>query len=252
MTLKINPFPEMQGLNEVYQSMDLKYAFLKRVGDEEYSECNPLAKCRDYLHDIVNANLTKGTFSIYGMSYSAQKFPIDLDVTRFGLKFPSEADKKTFLENFQELISIETSNDLLASKIMETDKPLYLIVEGDAFWMTNTVLLNLYTYLLRVLCYKNNGPTMLESLENSGATNESNYLQCIGRDRLEKILTQLGSFKTDTFCGYSEEMGTRDLHDFSGIVSFFGKPQNYQCKYSVAQCSSNNAHYKYFKDQGLL
>lgn len=241
--IKIKAFPTSR-LNEIYQTKDVKFVFLRKTGKDTYDECHVPAKCRDYLHDIVNTNLTGFPTGIYGMSYTKEGNPeVDLDVTRYGLKFPDEKSAASFQENVPPIIHvIEKNAGLKLTTVSQVDKQ-YFVVEGDPFWVHSTLAVSLYTLLLRICAYEYKDPSNFrEELKPVGG-NDAQYVGKIPAKAWEAILSDVKQFHTPTFCGWPAGSSIDTIHDYSGVVSLLcGNPY---------KDMSANEHYRMFQEKGL-
>lgn len=209
MTIKIIPFPKLARLNEIYQTIDLRFSFLIIDKDGNYCEQNPPCKCRDYLHDIVNSNLTGKPFAIYGMVYDVKEFPIDLNVTRYLLRFPSKEKQKYFCDNFNYLLEIEQKAEIPFSILFEIDDN-QIVLTGDKFWISNSLLISLYSYLCRCMCYKDMILTGKDlEYEKYLRKDHNNYT---------KALENISVLKTKDFHGWSPT--SDNIHDYSGVLTF--------------------------------
>jgi len=232
--LTITPYPNIPKLNEIYQTVDLKFSFLLKISDSEYKQQNPPCKCRDYLHDIVDSNLTGKGFGIYGMTYSPSEFPIDLEVLRYNLKFPDKNKKAWFIENFNYLKEIEKKASIPESLFIDVDE-VSLILESNKFWMQNSVLVSLHSYICRMLCYQN--------LKLSGK--DQQYITLLKQNpKFEPLLENVSVLKTNSFHGWGK-MHTNLVHDHSGILTFVRGPDSYDAL-------SQNENYQELVSNGVL
>lgn len=229
--IKIIPFPKQTQLTEIYQTIDLRFSFLILDKDGNYCEQNPPCKCRDYLHDIVNSNLTGKPFNIYGMEYDAKEFPIDLNVTRYLLRFPS-AEKQTYFEtNFKHLLEIEKKAGVAYSTFTIVNNR-EIILTGDKFWISNSLLISLYSYFCRCMCYKD--------MVLTGKDQEYDYYLSKTK-HYAKALENVSVLKTKDFHGWPSD--SDKIHDYSGVLTFL-------CPTWTNK--SINTCYKELKERGVV
>jgi len=237
--VKVLPYGNTYRLNEVYQSVDLKFSFLTITDKGDYQEMNPPCKCRDYLHDIINSTIHKVPFAIYGMEFDGSKTPIDLDVTRFYLRFSNLAQKIYFLANLPFLHQIEQKGGFGESSVIDVDK-VSLIITGDKSWMNNTVLISLYSFLLRLMCYP-------KPLAPTGEGNKDlGYLNKLREEKyFDQVLENVSLLKTTNFSGWSG-MYVQHLHDYSGILTFLGSRPGH------CHLTAHNSIYKEYLEKKVV
>jgi hypothetical protein len=198
--------------------MELRWAFVNRV-DSGFQQITQFCMCRDFLHDIVHAQYTNGSVAIYGMSFVAQETPLNLDKIRMALSFPDKKSKEYFLTNIPFLSNVEKNASLSPTVFYEDEKTGKLILEGDSFWCSNSVLVSLYTFLHRLMCYEKMQP-------KDG--NDAKYLANL-QVPLDKILKQLPSLGgTSSFHGWEKDASISRIHNNSGVQSIFGKAPYFQ------------------------
>ena len=82
--MKIKWLTSFRHLIQAYNS-GLEYAFISK----DMKQCHPFVLCKDFLHDIVHANLNKKPVSIFGLVYKTTGWfanpSIDLECTRIAL-----------------------------------------------------------------------------------------------------------------------------------------------------------------------
>ena len=217
----------------------------------EFAECNQHAKCRDFLHDIVNSSLTHESFFIYGMEYLPEDHPIDLDVCRLGLKFPSEKMKDLFVKNLPILFKLESDGKLSISSVYDTNNPTYLIVEGDKYWQHSSLAISMYSFFLRLLCYDVSAETFQDlftqvSLEDG---EDSRYIAKITLNKAIEVYSRLPDLIMEVFNGWEKEINQSHVfHDYSGIVSLFADPKHHYIPIPITQ----NLHYQELVKRGLI
>lgn len=140
--------------SEIFQSLDIKFAFVKKINKNEYSQVHMEIKCRDFLGDCIWSREKKKEVNIYNFKYSFEKDPYDTRKTRLSLKFPDEESMVNFKNNFQTLNHIEDDYEMSPSKWKETNDKQTLIVESSSLWQSCVWKMSYYSYLLKILSYK--------------------------------------------------------------------------------------------------
>lgn len=236
--MKVVPFSGQSKLTEIYQTVDLKFSFLNRLGDEEWQEMTQPAKCRDYLHDIVNCCLNGSSFKLYGMGFDGKSTPISLDKFRMLLRFPNAEAFALFQQNISSLNALEEKNGIEKSVFYPVENlEDAIICEGDAFWLNNSVLISFYTFELRLMCYKDCVPFSGQDKDYLAHLNATEYYKNI-RNNLKSLLS-------NAFHGWNGE-DQYQVHDCSGLLSMFTK------QYRPSSMYKNNTIFKDYVDRGLV
>ena len=241
--------PASQNLDEIYQSMTMKQALLKRKSGTEYERITPYVLCRDFLVDVYTFSKAKRDFGIYGMAFEGSKYQPDQDGLPVLLRFPSKKTKNSFLEHLPILFELERMNCILRSEILEADE-LELVAAGEPKWIASCLMVSLYTFLLRALCYDFHSNTadwkwILEFQKLKGT--DPTYAASISACTWERILTNLTLLRTDDFCGFNSKTDeTSVIHHNSGFISVFG----YHSELSQSSVRKN-AHWQVMQKQGI-
>lgn len=249
---KINPYKPRtasEHLSESYQNMDLKLSFLHAEADGSYTECNLPAKCRDYLHDIIQSNLTGNPFEVYGMKYDpTSNSPVDMDVLRLRLKFPSKKAHESWMTNFWYLAEVEKKNGLEPTRVTMLEpiaQGVQIMVESDKVWMSNAMILSIYSFLNRVLCYEFSTKDIWAELKVKEG-NDAGYFKSIKQDVFFKILDDLSLIRFPDFCGWNKDAQIGTVHSSSGFVSIL-TTNDFSRNYILP-----NTHYADLKRRGVL
>lgn len=189
---------KVDSLSEIFQSMDVKIAYVNR----KYEEVSVPAKCRDFLGDCIYSRKTKQSVGIYGFHYNYQDKPYD--DCRFSLKFPDDASRANFVKNLSYLHEKEKQAGVRLSEIMETQHDNTVVIEGSNWWISTIWKVSLYTFYLKVMCY----PSLanLKSPENS-------YITYLTPEKEAKMLSKVKTRKE--FLPDS----TGSAHNYMGFVS---------------------------------
>lgn len=208
---------KQNNLSEAFQSNDIKFSFVNKIDDKYYQITSP-AKCREYFNEFLMQNHHPAEYKwrdVYGFTYAYSENPYDLSATRFSMKFPTDDSIKMFLDNIEFLWQVEDYNKVPRTVIQHTSNKNTLLIEGDAFWNQKCILLNVYTWILK-LCSLN------FDLKNNTGASEVEYLQHISTPIFNKLLHSLREIH-DTPSKYVDgtdilrEAGV--IHTTSGILA---------------------------------
>ena len=149
--MKLIPYPNTMPLGETFQANDMKFAFLNPTEDGDFQMIHSWVKCRDYFNELLMTNYHPEFKyqTTYGFTYNQKEYPLDLSATRIALKFPTAAQKQTFLDNIQWIHTIETANEVDKTIIIDVNEQ-ELIVIASKLWVQQCLLTNIYTLLLKL------------------------------------------------------------------------------------------------------
>lgn len=189
---------------ELFQSLDIKFALLKKINENIFEQVHKEVKCRDFLGDCIWSQKTGNTVNIYGFNYSFKNNPFDTDKLYLSLHFPN---KKSFT-NFK-------NNDIIKPgfNIITYDFNLenHLIIEANPIWLSTIWKMSLFTFYLKLLSY----PTPQEAKDP-----EDEYLNLLTPEIEQKFLQNLNN---------NEEILENDIykaHNYSGFVSIINGNNN--------------------------
>lgn len=187
-------------LNEIHQDMNLRFAIL----DRNYQQLNLPAKCRDFLGDFIWSRITGNPVKIYGMQYSFKETPYDIETTRFSLSFPNDVSFINFKENFHIFTEMEREYSIPESKLLTCTVKKMLVIESDKVWQSACWKLSLYTFLLRLLCYKEG--------EALGSPDYS-YNSTLTKSRKHNLMTNIFNEEDDCL------PDLHNNHNYTGFIS---------------------------------
>ena len=157
--VKVELWQGNEHLNEIYQLIGVKYAFLTSK-EEGNKQCHPWIKCRDFLHDALRAHVAKKKEGIFGFRYeSGVNPPLDLEKMRLLVKRDANKDEKNISENTKEIMDCalailncveKYTNVKPLTKLYETNQKDIYLFEGAKDWMESTFMISLYTLLIRL------------------------------------------------------------------------------------------------------
>ena len=206
--VKLNLYKDKPHLNEIFQSLDIKFSFVTQQGEGEFTQIIPPCKCRDFLIDMLWSKYYTKPASIYGMFYEYISNPFDADALKLSLKFPTEETKDNFIANVPKFLHPieELVGELVPTKVLDTDDGSTLIIIADPKWQSATWKLSLYTYYLKLCGFDDpNSPP-----SNS---NEAGYKKRMPTNIEEILLNHI----KDDFVWYAEDI--MHNHNYSGFVT---------------------------------
>lgn len=171
-------------LCEIFQSLDIKFAYVNK----KMEEVSVPAKCRDFLGDCIFSRKAGKSVGVYGFNYDYSKQPFD--DCRFSLKFPNHDSYTNFINNISFLHEREKQAGVKLSKIFTTDDKSTLVIEGSNYWVSAIWKVSLYTFYLKLISYKT--PTEVESPENK-------YLEKLTPEKEAKLLSKVKNKKSEEF-----------------------------------------------------
>ncbi len=247
--MEIQWYPD-ESMAEIYQQVQMQFAFLSSSEDGN-KQCHPFVLCRDFLHDAVKAHLNKNKWQIHGFTYEFGKYPaICMDnmlmLVRRSLAGMNKKQQDDASNEFNTAIKrglkllhhYEKTAKLPKSTIEEVEDNLknpVILFTGDPIWMSNTFLISMYTYLIRMgakeITFSSNKALMeeyqrvLKEFQKTGKSdNDITYL----RDAWNK-LDIVAKYRKDLFGDDVHEMffdnkiPSSTFHNYCGIQSL--------CKY---------------------
>lgn len=190
---------------EIFQSLDIKFAFCTKIDDNTYKQQHLAIKCRDFLGDCIWSGITKQKVSIYSFRFNAEETPLDTDKLRMSLKFPSKGSKSLFKKNIGFIHMREDMVGIPRTKIFTTNKPLTYIIESDSIWQSAVWKISLFSFYLKLISYKDT--LFLEEPE------DVYFKELIQNGNEEKFLKQI--YNTEE----SLALDMRTAHNMSGFYS---------------------------------
>lgn len=145
-------------LAENWQYQKLKFSYLQKDKDNNYTNITPWCKCRDFLNDSLYCFINnKPTFEIY--KYKHPEFTNDYKIL-LGIKSEKQEELTNILYNFYYIAELEnfynlTNTSEVFQDTVENSNNIkkILIIKPSSFWLTDTIKFSLFTYLLRLCSY---------------------------------------------------------------------------------------------------
>lgn len=150
-----------KNMDEEYQVTGFHYAFLSSPKNGN-KMCHAWIKCRDFLQDAVRNYYTGRNDSIYSFTYDPKTYPkLDLAKTRMLVKQMPHPNTDVLRKEFDEMM--RCSLQLIdhyeraagikpVSKLIKVDDDKmhsYLFI-GSGEWTQSSVMISLYTFLIRL------------------------------------------------------------------------------------------------------
>ena len=131
-------------LGEVFQKQQIKFCFVKKQKDGNFSALMPWVLCRDFLGDHLHANLHAPQENyIYGFKTEVTD---QLNLQYLAITFPKDI---VINSNLDLLHTIEIKNRMKKTKIIETDDPSTIIIQFSKLWTNSIVTFSWYTFMLK-------------------------------------------------------------------------------------------------------
>lgn len=231
--IKLLDCPYENKLNEIFQSNELKFAFVDKTDEEGTYLClMPFIKCREYFNELLMVNHHPDDFSfddVHGFKYQP-KYKLNLEQTTMAVKFPNKNTAAKFMENLKHLNNVEEANSLdELTTVEQTNKTNVYLIKASKFWIQKCILLNIYTLLIKLLVL--DYPTKsIQAIKDEWMKNNYNlpteigYIERVTDTRFTQILsnlTPIANFETKYVDGSNEKRDPYSVHALSGIVTVF-------------------------------
>jgi hypothetical protein len=241
----INKYNGKGGLAEIYQSMVVKLALLKKTDTlGVFDQICPFVQCYDFLCDAYTATKEKIKFGIYGFSWDGTTKEPEYDGVYLIIKFPNTVAEADFNKNIHFLHDIEDKNKIERTKFVKTDD-LTGFIKGSKDWLNNCIKLRLYLFFFRAFSYPLKTDDWVTELGGQEYS-DSSYIKNLNRESWDRILNDLTSIHTDFWCGLEMKNKVGAVHHNSGFFSVFSKHSEMSPK-TVRE----NKHWITMKDRGF-
>ena len=162
MITKIIPNPNVDSsmkLDQSEQYISNFYSFVTKLTPETVSIAHPYVKCRDFLNDVLifSTYIKKNIERIYGFSLKINKNPIDWGNPQLLIKYEKEEELDLFIKNLHYLHQFEDFYEISKTSVERTNFNKTILISFSSFWVSNTLSLSFYTYILRCLSYSLEG-----------------------------------------------------------------------------------------------
>ena len=252
LTVDRRTTPNDGGYTEISQSQTTKQALARRMGEHHFERITGYVKCRDFLVDSYAFAKANKDFGIYGFSFPGSKIQPDWTGAYLVHLFSGKEEKNNFLQNIGYIHAIEHANGLPQTVIYEASDT-ELVTVGDKRWLHNSLTLSLYTFLLRMACYKDYStskePNVGEWIMNFGKQqfSDSKYAASVAVKTWDMVLGNLKLLETKEFCGFEPgKVSVGTIHHNSGFISVFGWHTEINPK-----TAKSGEHWKIMAERGL-
>ena len=226
-------------LDQVEQYISNFYSFVTKLTPETVSIAHPYVKCRDFLNDVLifSTYIKKDIERIYGFSLEINKNLIDWGNPQLLIKYEKTEELDLFIKNLHYLHQFEDFYEISKTSVERTNYKKTILISFSSFWVSNTLSLSFYTYILRCLSYPLEG-NFWKFINNYEITKEDwkgkSYLTLNPEGRLiEDIIPDKLSFFIQNLPQIVEQNHNYDylhyyinndnkysIHDQAGFVSF--------------------------------
>lgn len=219
---KIKTSKHYYSIDEIRQSVELKFAWGNRQVDGSINLCHQFVKCKDFLHDFVWATINKkGIDDLFGICYNPYS---DLPVTLYpSIYLAVKSENPTNLLKMKRskkiLNTFEQLEGLKPTKLFTCNNPKIMLFKSPPDWASSGIMISLYSFLIRVGAQISDFSTieeMLAAIKNETKSPDSNYAKDIC-NHCVKLFTNRKKFDFNTF--NLERWCSYDVHDGAGIIS---------------------------------
>lgn len=242
MITKIIPNPNVDSsmrLDQTEQYISNFYSFVTKLTPETVSIAHPYVRCRDFLNDVLifSTYIKKDIGRIYGFSLEIKKNPIDWGNPQFLIKYEKIEELNLFIKNLHYLHQLEDFYEIPKTSVERTNFKKTILISFSSFWVSNTLSLSFYTYILRCLSYPLEGNlwkfikkyeiTIKNWQDKSYLTvnPEGRLIEDINPDNLSFFVQNLPQIVEQNHDYYYLHYHIKDnnnysIHDQAGFVSF--------------------------------
>jgi hypothetical protein len=215
------------------RSNNMGFAFCKNTNGDEYETIQPISPCKDYLNDVIFAEVTNKSITAYGLSLKGSQGLFKgkqayIAIAMCPYKYKNPYNDKGFLEDkarlakyhkhlesfinyFEELLGIDAETNTI---ITEVEDNLY-VIELPLLWTESTYMISLYSLLLRAgQTYDDISVDPMKFLEDNKGYQEDISLVKSALPKLNDII-KYGPLKQD----FSILQGNTSTHNL-GIVAY--------------------------------
>ena len=232
--VKLEESDNISDYSQIYQEVNVKFSFLKRGdGKNTFRELFPQVLCRDYLSDCVAASILGETI-IYGIYGFELNEGIEISELLMSVDVKS---KKHFERGLAVIRNLEKEfkNIKKGLKVYKTDIGNRYVIEADKVWLTNSLTISLFTFLIR--CINHNTPyfrkfeNLFKHIVENEEGNDTSYIKQISNINIRTLLSNIDEVVKDhPAIGY--ELG--ELND--GSVFNLKEESNW-----ILECFHNNS-----------
>jgi len=213
-------------LAEAHQSLIIKFSFATIDEDKkEVQRLHEWCMCRDFLGDVVYANVKQIITNIYNFRVDPAICKIDTTKTILVMKFDTQKSRDAFEANYKHIVhEVEAKNKLKSTKVFLTTDKLEIVVVADKFWQQSVWLISLYSYLLKASCFPYKNVVQWRDETIARGVTESLYAKKT-YDVWEPLIDKLRKifYKKDvTGIKATTEPNIHTVHNNTGFVAILG------------------------------
>lgn len=237
--MKLIDNPKTNRLCESFQANDMKFAFATETKDGDFQLIHTWVKCREYFNELLMKNYHPNEFSfseVHGFVYDHTNFPMDMSRTVIAAKFPNKELMEQFITNLPVMHKIEELNDVVDRTVIHpvTTHDCTVLVIASKFWIQKALLLNIYTLMMKLMCFEITEKSLNDLYQeyicnNKSAPSELEYTNQLGIKKINKLLGNLdiiATVPTKYVDGTDEIRPAYTVHAWSGIMSLFKYPDH--------------------------
>jgi hypothetical protein len=175
---------------EEEQDLEVQFAFARKSDTNTFHNISDFSVCRDFLGDVVVANVTNKPSVIYGFKYDPEtQAKLDLTHTYLALKSSPEVLEqfKVNLKRFRSWWEIMVGNNYC--NIIEVDNPEILVVQCNPWWQKTTVGISYLSFILKALCWDYDEDAssdlftaLLDYKHDEGLNKEARYIKALRKE----------------------------------------------------------------------
>lgn len=203
----------------------LEFAFLSNA----YEQCHTFILCKDFLHDIIHANINNIPINIFNFSYNPYYDPkICLKELRLLVKNNSDNQFSDKLKNAIIFLNeIESKLEMKKTVLRSCENKTWLL-KSSKRWMKAPPMISLYVLMLRIGLVHTPNKTAKETINDilkqkiKTYQKKDSYLlkhSYLGFEKILKIGDNKIFFK-DIKKNYSPTLSLDCIHNSTGILAF--------------------------------
>lgn len=205
----VHPY-EAQYYSEVSQSRPCKFAYARKKKDGTVEVLHTPVKCRDFLNDtLVWKAKEYPKTSVYGYNFCGK-----IDTKSTTLYLVDTDNQSPLKENIAFVNKLEEEIGLPPTKVTTNDNKEFLI-QADKWWMTTTVHLSFFTYLLRQLTTPGIVSSWKDFKHDVEFSSISDKLTTLHRALTKLNITHVSGTKNEYLLSHDMET----IHDYNGFRS---------------------------------
>ena len=224
---KLLPYPYEMVLGEVFQANDMKFAFLNPTETGDFQMVHSWVKCREYFNELLmkNHHPEFQYTPTYGFNYKHEEFPLDLSATRIAVKFITNKQKQTFMDNLSWIHAIEAQNNVDPCEVHDMGENIAVLI-ASKLWIQKCLLTNIFTLMVKLAALNistHTKKTLNTIIIKNWVPHEIEYVQTVTVPVFNSILgncNTIAEVPSKYVDGACELRQTGIVHAYSGIMHF--------------------------------